>query len=131
ELVAASTPNERNWRGMAIALLVIVVVLGLIVLSIVLLSPPDDGPRLLGAKLELQQLTAGLYQVPALNASWASPSHLVLRDASGALILLDARNRSLPPITLISNSTFRQLNAVDYRLSSDGLFVLLISDVRK
>ncbi|RZF33297.1 hypothetical protein LSTR_LSTR007642 [Laodelphax striatellus] len=113
---------------MAIALLVMVVVLGLIVLSIVLLSPPDDGPRLLGAKLELQQLTAGLYPVPALNASWASPSHLVLRDASGALILLDARNRSLPPLTLISTSTFRQLNAVDYRLSSDGLFVLLISD---
>ncbi|XP_039298256.1 inactive dipeptidyl peptidase 10-like isoform X2 [Nilaparvata lugens] len=128
ELVA-STPNERNWRGMAIALLVIVVVLGLIVLSIVLLSPPDDGPRLLGAKLSLEQLAAGHLVAPALNATWATHTDLVFRDAAGGLTLYNAENRSVR--LLMTNSTFRQLNAVDYRLSSDLKFVLLISDVRK
>lgn len=38
ELVASS-PSERNWRGILIALLVIMAVLGLILFAIFLLSP--------------------------------------------------------------------------------------------
>lgn len=37
--LAASSPGQRNWRGIFIALLVIAAVLGLIVFSIFLLSP--------------------------------------------------------------------------------------------
>ncbi|XP_075238106.1 dipeptidyl peptidase 4-like [Lycorma delicatula] len=128
ELVAV-TPNERNWRGMLIALLVILAVLGLILFSIILLSPPDEGPRVQGTKFTLEHVTEGLFKVPSLNGSWVTDSELVFRDSYGGISIYHADNSSLK--TLMTNSTFRQLNAVDYKVSSDLKFVLLISDIRK
>lgn len=68
----ASTPNVRNWRGMLIALLVIVAVLGLILFSIVLLSPPDEGPRVTGTKFTLDHITGSLFKTSPFNGSWVS-----------------------------------------------------------
>ena len=47
ELVAA-VPSQRNWKGMAIAILVILSVIGLVALAVVIVTPPDPGPRLRG-----------------------------------------------------------------------------------
>lgn len=71
ELVA-STPNVRNWRGMLIALLVIVAVLGLILFSIFLLSPPDQGPRVNGDKFTIDHITSSLFKITPFNGSWVS-----------------------------------------------------------
>jgi len=71
ELVA-STPNQRNWRGILIALLVIMAVLGLIVFSIVLLSPPDEGPRVKGEKLQREHVTGLELHPPRFNGSWVN-----------------------------------------------------------
>jgi hypothetical protein len=71
ELVA-STPNQRNWRGILIALLVIVAVLGLIVFSIVLLSPPEEGPRVKGRKFTLDDVLGPHYRARRFNGTWVS-----------------------------------------------------------
>ncbi|KAF4520672.1 hypothetical protein B566_EDAN006348 [Ephemera danica] len=72
EELVASTPNQRNWRGILIALLVIMAVLGLIVFSIVLLSPPDEGPRVKGRKLQREDVTSALLHAPRFNGSWVN-----------------------------------------------------------
>lgn len=71
ELVATS-PAQRNWRGILIALLVIVAVLGLIMFSIVLLSPPDEGPRVRGDKFTLRDITENLFRAAPFNGTWIS-----------------------------------------------------------
>ncbi|XP_034243089.1 LOW QUALITY PROTEIN: probable dipeptidyl-aminopeptidase B [Thrips palmi] len=128
ELVAAS-PAQRNWRGILIALLVIVAVLGLIMFSIVLLSPPDEGQRYKGEKLTLKDLTEDLFLAPPFNGTWISDVELVYRDANNGLSVLNAV--TLHSRVIMTNSTFRQLNAVDFKVSRDLKFVLLISEKRR
>ncbi|CAH2057502.1 unnamed protein product, partial [Iphiclides podalirius] len=53
---------------------------------------------------------------------------LVFRDRWGGLTLFNVRNFTTR--LLMNNSTFRELNAVDFKVSADLKFVLLISDVR-
>lgn len=71
ELVVSS-PSERNWRGIFIALLVIVAVLGLIVFSIVLVSPPEEGPRTRGDKPSLEDIFIKLPPPARFNGTWLS-----------------------------------------------------------
>ncbi|KAI5641199.1 prolyl oligopeptidase family domain-containing protein [Phthorimaea operculella] len=53
---------------------------------------------------------------------------LVFRDRWGGLTLFNVRNFTTR--LLMNNSTFRELNAVDFKVSADLKYVLLISDVR-
>ncbi|KAJ0171535.1 hypothetical protein K1T71_013085 [Dendrolimus kikuchii] len=68
-------PNQRNWRGILIALLVIVAVLALIVTSVVLLTPPDEGPRVKGRRLRIQDLLTDELKPIRWNGTWISGSH--------------------------------------------------------
>ncbi|XP_023712953.1 dipeptidyl peptidase 4 isoform X2 [Cryptotermes secundus] len=129
EELVASTPNQRNWRGILIALLVIVAVLGLIVFSIVLLSPPEEGPRVKGRKFTLDDVLGPHYRARRFNGTWVSEVELVYRDVEGGVTLFNAEN--LTTRILMTNSTFRQLNAVDFRVSSDLRYILLILDMKK
>jgi hypothetical protein len=69
--VVGST-NQRNWRGILIALLVIVAVLALIVTSVVLLTPPDEGPRVKGRRLRIQDLLTDDLVPVRWNGTWIS-----------------------------------------------------------
>ncbi len=71
ELVAA-TPSQKNWAGIAISLFVICAVCGLILFSIYLLRPPDDGPRVKGRKIFLNDTTSKHFRGPPFNGSWIS-----------------------------------------------------------
>lgn len=71
QLVSSNT-TQRNWRGIFIALLVIVVVLSLIVTSVVLLTPPDEGPRVKGVRFELEDILSHEFQPPRFNGTWVS-----------------------------------------------------------
>ncbi|GAB0091286.1 inactive dipeptidyl peptidase 10 [Sergentomyia squamirostris] len=125
ELVASS-PGRRNWRGIFIALLVIAAVLGLIVFSIFLLSPEDEGNRIKGHQISISDILSGRLKWRPFNGSWISDSEMVYRDVSGGLSIIDFE--TLAVRTLMTNSSFRQLDAKKYSVSPDLKYVLLLSD---
>ncbi|XP_050667809.1 dipeptidyl aminopeptidase-like protein 6 [Leptidea sinapis] len=126
EELAASTPTQRNWRGILIALLVIAAVLGLIVFSIALLTPAGDDGRGRGQRPTLSDVLDDHYK--PFNGTWLSDVELVFRDRWGGLTLFNVKNFTTR--ILMNNSTFRELNAVDFKVSADLKFVLMMSDVR-
>jgi hypothetical protein len=70
--LVSSNPNQRNWRGIFIATLVILCVLALIVTSVVVLTPPDQGPRVKQARLKLSELVSHHLAPLRFNGSWVS-----------------------------------------------------------
>lgn len=72
----AATQPDRNWKGIIIAVLVIASVCALIVTSVVLLTPPDEGPRVKGRRLELQDIFSPDFQPYHLNGTWISGESL-------------------------------------------------------
>ncbi|XP_011268255.1 venom dipeptidyl peptidase 4 isoform X2 [Camponotus floridanus] len=130
ELVSAN-PNQRNWRGILIALLVIVAVLALIVTSVALLTPPDDGPRVRGTRLRLSEVLSGELSPLLFNGSWTSNCHICYRDIWGGISLLNASDPNIVSHSLMPNETFRRLNPVKFSLSPDRKYLLLAQNVKK
>jgi len=103
ELVS-SNANQRNWRGILIALLVIVFVLALIVTSVVLLTPPDEGPRVKGHRFKLADVLGHEFLPLRFNGTWVSSHELVYLDHHGGISLLNVLNASSK--VLMNNQTF-------------------------
>ncbi|XP_049310132.1 inactive dipeptidyl peptidase 10 isoform X1 [Bactrocera dorsalis] len=125
ELVAIS-PERRNWRGIFIALLVIAAVFSLIIFSIFLLSPEDEGLRIRGRHMVLPDILGKSLQWKPFNGTWSSDIELIYRDPTGGLSILNLDNYTTR--VLMTNSTFRQLNAESFLVSPDQKYVLLQSD---
>ena len=69
----AATPSQRNWKGIAIALLVIGAVIGLVALAVVIITPADGGPRVKGDRLTLRDVVdPDRFSPRGLNGSWIS-----------------------------------------------------------
>ncbi|XP_076391296.1 dipeptidyl peptidase 10 isoform X3 [Megachile rotundata] len=130
ELVSAN-PNQRNWRGILIALLVIVAVLALIVTSVALLTPPDEGPRVQGARLRLSEVLSGELTPLLFNGSWVSGQHICYRDVWGGISLLHISQKNITSRSLMPNETFRILNPAKFSLSPDRKYLLLAHNVKK
>ncbi|CAF4859172.1 unnamed protein product [Pieris macdunnoughi] len=92
--LVVGSPNQRNWRGILIALLVIVLVLALIVTSVVLLTPPDEGPRVKGRRLKIQDLVTDELVPVRWNGTWISDTyrHDFLRKNEHAIKVSDTVN---------------------------------------
>ncbi|GLG95165.1 Venom dipeptidyl peptidase 4 [Gryllus bimaculatus] len=128
ELVS-SNPNQRNWRGIMIALLVIVAVLALIVTSVVLLTPPDEGPRVRGRRFRLGDILGPELAALRFNGSWVSGEELLFRDQWGGISLLNAAN--LTTRTVMSNTTFKHWNPLRFTMSPDHKYILMAHNVQK
>ncbi len=70
ELVATSG-NERNWKGMLIAAAVILAVMGMITLSVLLLTPPkEEGDE--GRRFDFADFLRGNLSGRGFNGTWIS-----------------------------------------------------------
>ena len=68
----ASGPSDQNWKGIAISLFVIALVCGLVALAVVIVTPPDPGPRIKGQRLNLQDIVQKRFKPRAFNGTWVS-----------------------------------------------------------
>ncbi|XP_059088901.1 dipeptidyl peptidase 4-like isoform X2 [Tigriopus californicus] len=128
ELVAA-TPNQRNWKGIAIALLVIGLVIALVALAVVIVTPPNPGPRIKGERVTLDLIIKDQFKPRHYNGTWVSKSELLFTDEDGGISIMDMA--TLKSRNFLSNSTFRQLNSRSFRISADLKFVLVPFDSKK
>ncbi|KAK2154977.1 hypothetical protein LSH36_252g03048 [Paralvinella palmiformis] len=128
ELVGNS-PSNRNWRGIVIALLVILVVCALIVLAIILVTPKAE-EEMVGRLFTFDDFVTHQYNPRHLSVQWIKGKDvLVYRSRDGELIELNAYDNTTS--VMMDNSTFRKLNTESFCVSPDLNYVLIAFDVEQ
>uniref|UniRef100_A0A3B3HRV8 Dipeptidyl peptidase like 10 n=1 Tax=Oryzias latipes TaxID=8090 RepID=A0A3B3HRV8_ORYLA len=97
------SPPQRNWKGIAISLLVIVVVCSLISLSVVILTPTDL-PDTSRSRLTVADLYQPEFSVHDPEATWVSESEVVYRNRDGHVVKFNFKLNETELI--LSNKTF-------------------------
>uniref|UniRef100_A0A8C5M7Q3 Inactive dipeptidyl peptidase 10-like n=1 Tax=Leptobrachium leishanense TaxID=445787 RepID=A0A8C5M7Q3_9ANUR len=119
----SSGAPPRNWRGIGLAIVVIVGVLSLVLLSIFILSPETEKlPEKTG--LTLSDLESVEYQVQTPRLYWASDNEIIMESRDGNLIKRNLQTEQSN--ILLSNITLMSLKASNAELSPDLQHVLLV-----
>ena len=71
ELVA-STPSVHNWKGIIIALVVITQVIGLVILAVFLMTPPDSLLEVDGERIQREDVEREEFRERRCNVNWIS-----------------------------------------------------------
>lgn len=122
EELVGSTTEQRNWRGILIALLVIVTVLGLIVAAIFLITPNETDENL-GEKLTFKEFIQQKFNPKHFHHVWSSGETLIYRLDDGTVVQYDCWSNETTDI--MDKSTFMELDTEKFQVSADGKYVLL------
>ncbi|XP_061648007.1 inactive dipeptidyl peptidase 10-like isoform X2 [Phyllopteryx taeniolatus] len=125
---AGPIATDWNWKGIGIALFVILVVLSLIGLSIVLLSKEDRG-NCLGSQLTLDDIFQRNFQIQDPEAKWISEKEIIFRNWDGDLLKINTEINQTQ--LLLKNTTFSTFKASKFAVSPDLNFILLGYDVKQ
>ncbi len=72
----SSSPEQRNWKGMVIAVLVIGVILSCVAMAVVILTPDQDDANRRGQPFAIRHLVAeeegGNFKPRPFNGTWLS-----------------------------------------------------------
>ncbi|XP_056127324.1 inactive dipeptidyl peptidase 10-like isoform X2 [Rhinichthys klamathensis goyatoka] len=128
EDLGGMSPPQRNWKGIAIALLVILVVCSLITMSVILLTPVDTLPGS-DTKLAVEDLFSADFSVHDPEALWINESEVIYRNHNGHVIRFNILTNETEIV--LKNVTFDTFKATKYSLSPDMKYMLFAYNVKQ
>lgn len=124
--LGSSDGPPRNWKGIGIAMVVILAVMSLVLLSVILLTP-DESHLLLRSHLTMDDIESEEFKVHDPAVVWFNDNEVGLRTRDGHVLSFSLNSNITS--TLLDNCSL-DLSKTRFQVSADMRFVLLAYDIR-